>query len=90
MQPAKRPASPCICKKGNFLTFYTIILAITFYCDGKKEHLFRRISVTIEIPRKKLWKKAKQNNLFKNVLFFNVSCKESNLDFAVYLKTSMQ
>ena len=63
-------------QKGNFLTFYTIILAITFYCDGKKEHLFRRISVTIEIPRKKLKKKPNKITSLKMYYFLTFLAKK--------------
>ena len=51
---------------------------------GEKEHLFCRISV---IKKKQLEKKrkkktqTKKKQLVENVLFVNVSCKESNLEY---------
>ena len=54
-------------------TFDTIILAINFYCGGKKEHFFFRISVAM----KKIHKEALKKNNFS----IKVSCKESNLQY---------
>ena len=39
-------------------TFDTIILAINFYCGGKKEHFFFRISVTMKKIHKEALKKT--------------------------------
>ena len=86
-QLATRVASLVSAKRK---TFYTIILAIKFYCGGKQEYLSCRISFTMKKKNtgKKLWKKPniKKNNFFLKMCYFvNVSWKEISLQFTLKL-----
>ena len=72
MESFLEAASKETCYSLYLRNFYTIILAIKFYYDGKKEHLFRRISVTIkktlEENSEKITKQKKQL-LLQNVVY---------------------
>ena len=72
MESFLEAASKETCYSLYLRNFYIIILAIKFYYDGKKEHLVRRISVTIkknlEKNSEKITKQEKQL-LLQNVVY---------------------